>query len=110
MHLNMPLPLAAAFTYALGCITGVIFLMLEKQNDYVRFHAWQSCFAFLPLILMHAIFSWSFAASIVFLCIDIIAIVFLAWRAHRDAETLYRWKIWFIGDLAEKMNREENEK
>ncbi len=33
--------LAAALSYLLGIITGVVFLMIEK-NPYVRFHAWQS--------------------------------------------------------------------
>jgi uncharacterized membrane protein len=33
---------AAALSYILGLITGVIFLVLEKDNRYVRFHAAQS--------------------------------------------------------------------
>ncbi|CAG8553552.1 15851_t:CDS:2, partial [Dentiscutata erythropus] len=31
----------AAMTYALGCVTGLLFLIAEQKNDYVRFHAWQ---------------------------------------------------------------------
>jgi uncharacterized membrane protein len=34
--------IAAALSYMLGLITGVIFLVLEKENKYVRFHAAQS--------------------------------------------------------------------
>ena len=33
---------AAALSYMLGLITGIIFLVLEKDNKYVRFHAAQS--------------------------------------------------------------------
>ena len=33
---------AAALSYILGLITGAIFLVLEKDNRYVRFHAAQS--------------------------------------------------------------------
>ena len=33
---------AAALSYVLGPITGVLFLVLEKQNRFVRFHAAQS--------------------------------------------------------------------
>ncbi|CAG8476939.1 10107_t:CDS:2 [Funneliformis mosseae] len=31
----------AALAYALGCVTGVMLLIMEQKNDYVRFHAWQ---------------------------------------------------------------------
>jgi uncharacterized membrane protein len=34
--------IAAALSYMLGLVTGVIFLVLEKDNRYVRFHAAQS--------------------------------------------------------------------
>lgn len=33
---------AAALSYVLGPITGVLFLVLEKENRFVRFHAAQS--------------------------------------------------------------------
>jgi uncharacterized membrane protein len=33
---------AAALSYILGLITGIVFLVLEKDNRYVRFHAAQS--------------------------------------------------------------------
>jgi uncharacterized membrane protein len=34
--------IAAALSYMLGLVTGIIFLVLEKENKYVRFHAAQS--------------------------------------------------------------------
>jgi uncharacterized membrane protein len=34
--------IAAALTYFLGFITGIIFLIMEKENKTVRFHAMQS--------------------------------------------------------------------
>jgi uncharacterized membrane protein len=34
--------IAAALSYVLGPITGVVFLVMEKENRYVRFHAAQS--------------------------------------------------------------------
>ena len=33
---------AAALSYLLTWVTGIIFLLIEKDNDYVRFHAKQS--------------------------------------------------------------------
>ena len=58
----------AALTYALGCfsgfflllfwpipfsdyVVGVFFLIAEQRNDYVRFHAWQSCLTFLVTLV-----------------------------------------------------------
>jgi uncharacterized membrane protein len=40
---------AAALSYALGWITGVLFLLMEPQNRFVRFHAMQSTIVFLAL-------------------------------------------------------------
>jgi uncharacterized membrane protein len=38
--------LAAALSYLLGFISGVVFLVIEKENRFVRFHALQSVLAF----------------------------------------------------------------
>lgn len=48
---------AAALAYVLGWISGVIVLVLEKDNQHVRFHAMQSIAVFVPLTII------SFAAS-----------------------------------------------
>ena len=50
---------AAALSYALGWITGLLFLLTEPQNRFVRFHAMQSTIVFLTLsvasVLLQAI-------------------------------------------------------
>jgi uncharacterized membrane protein len=51
--------LAGALSYLLGPITGVIFLLLEKDNRFVRFHAMQSIILGVLWIVV------SFALSIV---------------------------------------------
>lgn len=43
---------AAALSYVLGPITGVLFLVLEKQNRFVRFHAAQSIVVGIVLIAL----------------------------------------------------------
>jgi uncharacterized membrane protein len=43
---------AGALAYALGIITGAIFLVVEKENRYVRFHAAQSIAVSLVLIVV----------------------------------------------------------
>jgi len=37
----------AAVTYLLGFITGVIFLIVEKKDKFIRFHAYQSTATFI---------------------------------------------------------------
>lgn len=39
---GLPRNTAAALSYVLGAITGVVFLTLDKGDDYVKFHASQS--------------------------------------------------------------------
>lgn len=38
--------IASLLCYVGWWVTGIIFLLLEKENKVVRFHAWQSIFAF----------------------------------------------------------------
>ena len=43
---------AAALTYLVGFVTGIIFLLVEKENKFVRFHAMQSTLLFIGIILV----------------------------------------------------------
>ncbi|MDF2953705.1 MAG: putative membrane protein [Thermodesulfobacterium sp.] len=49
---------AGLLCYLLGWITGIIFLILEKESKFVRFHAIQSIATFLPLMIISWIFIW----------------------------------------------------
>ncbi|KAH8554607.1 hypothetical protein BGW37DRAFT_517138 [Umbelopsis sp. PMI_123] len=91
----------AALTYVLGPITGVIFLILETQNDYVRFHAWQSSLVFLTLMCLHFIimFISSVLSWMLFVC-DILLIVWLGYRAYWDGASLERYEVPYFGQLA----------
>ena len=44
--------LAAALSYLLGCISGILFFVLETQNKRIRFHALQSILIFTVLTLL----------------------------------------------------------
>ena len=46
---------ASAACYVLTWVTGIIFLLVEKNNKTVRFHAWQSILTFLPLTILYYI-------------------------------------------------------
>lgn len=47
--------LAGALSYVLGPITGVAFLVMEKQSRFVRFHAMQSTLVGVALIVLNVI-------------------------------------------------------
>jgi len=51
---------AAALSYLIGPITGVIMLLLEK-DEFVRFHAMQSIVVFAGLIVLQ----WALAATVI---------------------------------------------
>ena len=44
--------LAAALSYLVGFVTGILFLLVEKENRFVRFHAMQSTLAFTGIVLI----------------------------------------------------------
>ena len=50
--MNMSPTTAAALSYVLGWITGLIFFLSEKQNKFVRFHAMQSIITFGSLTVL----------------------------------------------------------
>ncbi len=46
---------AGFLCYLLGFITGIIFLVVEKKSDFVKFHARQSTLTFLSLFVISLI-------------------------------------------------------
>jgi len=46
---------AGFLCYLFGFITGIVFLILEKRSDFVRFHAKQSTLTFLSLFVISMI-------------------------------------------------------
>ncbi|GAA98362.1 uncharacterized protein L969DRAFT_93040 [Mixia osmundae IAM 14324] len=97
----------AAMTYLLGPISGLIILMTEHKNDYVRFHAWQSSLLGFAAAFLHLILAWSSFFEVLLLILDIIALTSLAVKAYRDAEILERYTLPYIGPLANQWVDEE---
>jgi uncharacterized membrane protein len=105
---------AGALCYLVGLITGIIFLLLEpyKRDEFVRFHAFQSIFLNVVLIIFKIVWSgfflaaWSFGflwtifsliGTLVYLGFFLLWL-FLMYKAYNN-ET---FKIPVIGDLASK--------
>lgn len=49
---------AAFLCYLLGFITGIVFLVVEKNSSFVKFHARQSTITFLSLFVIFFLIGW----------------------------------------------------
>jgi uncharacterized membrane protein len=92
---------AGALSYVLGPITGVIFLVLEK-DPFVRFHAMQS----IVLSILFAVVPWILGFTIILaILVPIISIlgiilwllcIYKAWMGEE-------WEVPVLGKLARKL-------
>ncbi|MBI5199585.1 MAG: DUF4870 domain-containing protein [Nitrospirae bacterium] len=105
--------LAAALSYVLSIITGVIFFVIEKENKYVRFHAmqailfgaaWIVLWIVLGIVSLGLIFvpiiGWIINA-VIYLGLGLggfILWLLLIYKAYQGE----RFKLPIIGDIAEK--------
>ena len=57
---GLPKNTKAALCYAAGWVTGLIFLLVEKKDEFVRFHAMQSIVTFgaLTILSMVPVIGW----------------------------------------------------
>jgi len=49
---------AGFLCYLFGFITGIVFLVVERQSSFVKFHAMQSTITFLSLFVISMIIGW----------------------------------------------------
>ncbi len=88
--------------YVLGWVTGIVFLVLEKENKFVRFHAMQSLATFLAFFIilfivgMIPLIGWFF--HMIGWIIMAILWLFLMYKAFKGE----RYKLPIVGDFAEK--------
>ncbi len=95
---------AGLLCYVAGWISGVIFLLLEQKNKFVRFHAIQSIIVFgalhlISVMLSHIPFVGWFFGSIIGVLGFILWIVLMVKAYHNQ-----RYKVPVAGDLAEKLS------
>ncbi len=111
--------LASLLCYLVGpplpCIplTGIIFLIIERQDEDVRFHAWQSVImsaSYILLLISLKIIAaiMGYMAGVLYFLVDLfvwilIPVTFVLWvvcmvKAYQGE----RWRIPVIGDVAAK--------
>jgi len=98
--------LKGALAYFLGPVTGILFLLIEKKNTFIRFHAMQSTIVFGGYFLLNIVLGivpvigWLIALIISPLLgiISVILWIFLMYKAYSGE----KYKLPYIGNLAEK--------
>lgn len=94
--------LMAAASYLLGFVTGIIFLLLEKENKFVRFHAMQSTILFGGIFVVNMVLGFiPILGWLVGLLLSFVAFILwivCMWKAFQGE----MYKVPYVGDLAEK--------
>ena len=91
--------IASLLCYVLGWVTGLIFILVEKKNQVVRFHAMQSIIVFGSFSIISIIFTpflWIFASLLGLLAFILWIILII--KAYQGGI----YKLPVAGDLAEK--------
>lgn len=107
--------LAGALAYVLGPITGILFLVMEKQSRFVRFHAMQSVLVGIALIIVNAVLSfanailvripfigWLFALGLAMIVglASLVLWLALMFQAYQGKE----WELPVVGEHARKFS------
>ena len=92
----------AGLAYVAGAISGAIVLLVEKHDQFVRFHAMQSIVTFLVVLVAQVLvrnlpFLSEWLSRAFFLCV-IALWGFLIYQAFMGR----RYKLPYIGDFAER--------
>ena len=94
---------AALLCYVGIWVTGIIFLLIEQKNKFVRFHAAQSIIVFGILTIAGIILGWIPVVGLAFSWI-ISVVGFILWIVLMvKAYNGQLYKIPWVGDIAEKM-------
>ncbi len=94
--------IAGLLTYLAGFITGIIFIILEKENRFVRFHALQSIFISVALFALNIVLSFipilGWILSLLISPLAVVLWIVLMVKAYQG-----KWfKLPVIGNMAEK--------
>ncbi len=89
---------AGLLCYVLTWITGIIFLIIEKDNKFVRFHAMQSLITFLPLFIIAMIPIIGWMLSIIIWPVSLILWILLMYKAYKGE----MFKLPIVGNIAER--------
>ncbi len=94
--------IAGLLCYVLGWISGLVFILLEKENKFVRFHAFQSIVVFGALTIASFIFGLIPVLGVglgwIISILGIVLWIVLMVKAYQGT----KYKLPWAGDMAEK--------
>jgi len=97
--------IAGLLCYLAGWITGLVFILIEKENKFVRFHAMQSILTFgvitvvwVVLQVLASIFWPFYFLGVPFWILSVVLWIVLMVKAYQGE----RFKLPIAGDIAEK--------
>jgi len=92
----------AAAAYLLGFVTGIIFLVIEKQNKFVRFHAMQSTILFAGIFIANLVLGFipvlGWIVGVLLTIASFILWIVCMWKAFQGE----MYKVPYVGALAEQ--------
>lgn len=92
--------LMGAVCYLGGFITGIIFILLEKKNEFIRFHAMQSTITFGGLAILQIVLGVIPVLGWILIpfthILGIVLWIFLMVKAYQGE----KYKLPYIGDIA----------
>jgi len=94
---------AALLCYVVGWISGIVFLVLEQKNRFVRFHALQSIIIFAILSIAGGIFGHAPLVGTVFSALIGVAtfVIWILLIVKSQSSDIYKFP--WAGDLAERL-------
>lgn len=108
---------AGALSYVLGPLTGIAFLVMEKQSRFVRFHAMQSTLVGIAMVVVNVVLGvfnavlaripfigWLFALGIglIFGLLSLALWLALMFQAYQGRE----WELPIVGEHARKYSQD----
>ncbi|MNO24081.1 Chloroplast import component protein (Tic20) [compost metagenome] len=97
--------IAGLLCYVLGFVTGIIFLVIEKQSSYVKFHAMQSIIVFGSLTVLNLILGYipviGWIGSFIIAPLSFVLWIVLMLMALQGKA----FKLPIAGDIAEKQSQ-----
>jgi uncharacterized membrane protein len=93
---------AGLLCYLLWWVTGIVFLIIEKDSKVVKFHAWQSIFTFVAITVIQIILMFiPFVGWILGILVwigSVILWILLMYKAYQGQT----WRVPVAGNIAAK--------
>jgi uncharacterized membrane protein len=92
---------AGLLCYVVGWISGLVFLLIEKENKFVRFHAMQSIIVFAIISILEIILFWVPVLNVLIWLLGVVLWILLMIKAYQGTQ----FKLPWVGNLAEKWTK-----